>query len=178
MKIAVLGHSGIGKSTLAKWIGKFYSLPVLYLDTVYFTSGWQERNPEEAKEIVTTFMAHEDWVIDGNFSGLHLTERLEQADCIICLCFSRWNCLYRAYKRYFKYRNKSRESMAEGCKEKLDWEFVWWILYKGRDRGKQEFYHNVATKYKDKTVVLKNQKQINAWLYSLEKKRKEKNMET
>lgn len=173
MKIAVLGHSGSGKSTLAKRVGNFYSLPVLYLDTVYFTSGWQERNPEEARGIVSTFMAQEDWVIDGNFSGLYLTERLEQADRIIGLCFSRWNCLYRAYKRYFKYRNKSRESMAEGCKEKLDWDFVWWILYKGRDREKREFYHNVATKYRDKTVILKNQKQIDAWLHSLKKKTEE-----
>ena len=173
MKIAVLGYSGSGKSTLAKQLGNFYSLPILYLDTVYFTSGWQERDPEEAKEIVTTFMTQADWVIDGNFSSLYLTKRLEQADRIVCLCFSRWNCLYRAYKRYFKYRNMARESIAEGCKEKLDREFVWWILYKGRNRGKREFYHNVATKYKDKTVVLKNQKQMDAWLHSLKKKKEE-----
>lgn len=46
--------------------------------------------------------------------------------------------LARALGRYFRFRGKTRPDMAEGCCEKMDWEFAWWLLYKGRTRQKQE----------------------------------------
>ena len=56
MKIAVLGYSGAGKSTLAGILAGHYDIPVLYLDSVAWKSGWQVRDKEERKEIVSSFM--------------------------------------------------------------------------------------------------------------------------
>ena len=164
MKIAVLGYSGSGKSTLAKYLGSLFQIPVLYLDTVQFEPSWKVRDRDAACEMVRTFMAQENWVIDGNYRGFYQQERLDAADHIVFLEFSRWNCLWRAYRRYFQYRNTTRESMAEGCCEKIDLEFVWWILYKGR--SKQAIRHNrdMICRYQDKTVVLKNQRQLTAFM--------------
>ena len=36
MKIAIIGYSGTGKSTLARKLANFYKLPVLHLDSVHF----------------------------------------------------------------------------------------------------------------------------------------------
>ena len=39
MKIAIIGYSGCGKSTLARCLGKYYHIPVLFLDRVHWLPG-------------------------------------------------------------------------------------------------------------------------------------------
>jgi adenylate kinase family enzyme len=166
MKIAILGYSGSGKSTLAKQLGIRLNIPILYLDTVQFEANWTERDRDEALGTVADFMRRESWIIDGNYESLLQKERLELADFILILNFSRLNCLWRAYKRYRQYRNACRESIAPGCEEKMDAAFVWWILYKGRTPCKIRRYQDIIRAYPKKTVVLKNQRQLDAFLQS------------
>lgn len=156
MKVAILGYSGSGKSTLAKRFGKHYNIPVLHLDTVQFLPNWVERDREEGRLITSKFMENDSWVIDGNYSAFLQKERLEEADKIIFLDLPRRICFYRAIKRYFKNKNKTREDMAKGCIEKMDLEFAWWVLHEGRNKEKRVHYKSIQEKYKDKTVVLKN----------------------
>ncbi len=164
MKIAVLGYSGSGKSTLAKQLADFYQIPVLFLDTVQFLPGWQERNREEALTTVRDFMKNDSWVIDGNYSEFLQKERLEQADQILILNFSRGVCLFRALNRYFNNRGRTRESMAAGCAEKIDLEFIWWILYEGRTSEKRACYKRIAARYREKTHFLKDPGQVDAFM--------------
>lgn len=167
MKIAVIGYSAGGKSTLAQRLGQAYDIGVLHLDRVYFSPGWKERDPEEAKSLVREFMVRDSWIIDGNFSRLFLKERLELADRIVFLDFNRFSCFFRAVARYFKYRGKTRKSAAEGCPEKLDFAFIRWILYEGRTKKKRKHYADIVETYGDKTVVLKNQKELDGFYASL-----------
>lgn len=167
MKTAICGYSGSGKSTLARRIGEIEQVPVLYLDTVQFVANWQERDRDEARNIVRAFMKQEDWVIDGNYTNFFYQERMETADRILILVFNRFTCLYRAFKRYFHYRNQTRESMAEGCKEKIDLEFVLWILKNGRTKKKQEELKELKCRYPEKVTILKNQKQLNRYYQTL-----------
>lgn len=165
MKIAILGYSGSGKSTLAKELAAYYEAPVLFLDTVQFLPNWAERDQEEGRSIVFKFMQdNESWVIDGNYSGFLQKERLEQADRILLLTFPRWLCFYRALKRYFDNRNKTRESMATGCIEKMDLKFIWWILYGGRTKKRRDHYKGIASLYGDKALVLKSPRQVTAYM--------------
>lgn len=165
MKIAIIGYSGAGKSTLAVKLGAFYGAEVLHLDSVQFLPGWQERPLEEKQQMVGRFLdSHSAWVIDGNYSALHYDRRMEEADLIIMLLFGRLNCLWRVTKRYFKYRGKTRPDMGEGCEEKLDSEFVWWVLHKGRTHPKQAKYKALCGKYIEKTVVIRNQRQMDGWM--------------
>lgn len=55
MKIAVIGYSASGKSTLAARLGEMTGCPVLFLDKVQFLPGWQERDRAEAGEWWRTF---------------------------------------------------------------------------------------------------------------------------
>lgn len=164
MKIAVIGYSGSGKSTLAGKLAKKYDIPVLYLDSVHFLPGWEERPDKEAVSIVNRFMRQDSWVIDGNYGNYSQEERLEQADRIIFMNFNRFACLSRCIRRYMWYYGQegkgSRESMAEGCPEKLDREFVWWILHRGRTGRRKRHYRVIAGKYPQKLVVIRNQKQL------------------
>ena len=47
MKIAVMGYSGAGKSTLSRALSQRLGLPLLHLDKVQFTAGWQELDHAE-----------------------------------------------------------------------------------------------------------------------------------
>lgn len=162
MKIAIIGYSGSGKSTLARKLGEHYKLPVLHFDRVQFRPNWEIR-PQASKEIMTkTFLdLHKDWVIDGNYSKLSYERRMEEADVIILLLFNKVSCLYRVTRRYLTYKDSSRPDMGEGCKEKLDWEFVKWILRDGRSKTARDRYQWVMRQYPDKTVLIKNQRQLN-----------------
>ena len=161
MKIAIIGYSGSGKSTLARKLADEYDLPVLHFDRVQFRPNWEIR-PQASKEImVKTFLdLHKDWVIDGNYSKLSFERRMEEADVIVVMLFNKLSCLRRVTWRYIKYKNKTRPDMADGCQEKLDPEFVKWILRDGRTQESKERYQRVLTQYTDKVILIKNQRQL------------------
>ena len=162
MRIAIIGYSGSGKSTLAKKLGEAYNLPVLHFDKVQFRPNWEIR-PQKSKEVMTKAFLdlHDSWVIDGNYSKLYFERRMAEADVIILLLFGRLSCLNRVHRRYRKYKDSTRTDMADGCKEKLDWEFVKWVLRDGRSKEVRERYNGVIARYPEKTIVIKNQRQLN-----------------
>ena len=170
MKVSIMGYSGSGKSTLAKAVAKSYECEALHLDTVQFLENWEVRPIEESQKIVSTFLENESWVIDGNYSNFHLAERLANSDQIVLLLFSRWASLRRATARYFKYRGKTRPDMAAGCEEKLDAEFVWWLLYQGRDKKRRQFFKDIQKNHSEKIVIIKNQRQLDRFYKELEEK--------
>lgn len=164
MKIAVIGYSGSGKSTLAKRLADWIGCEPLYLDTVNFLPNWQERDRESAREIVRKMMEQASWVIDGNYQSLLREERLREADEIVFMNYPRLLCLHRALKRYRTFRGGTRESAADGCIERMNAEFVWWILYQGRTRARVRGYQGIVAQYPDKTVVIRNDRELNAYL--------------
>ncbi len=173
MKIAVIGFSGSGKSTLAREIGREFHIPVLHLDRVHWVSGWRERPLEEKQAIVRRFLdSRKSWVIDGNYRKLDYERRLSEADRIIFMSFRRFTCLYRVWRRYWRYRGKTREDMGRGCKERLNLEFLWWILYEGRTRKKWMEYKAMMREYGKKVVVISNQRQLDSYKRGLMRKGK------
>lgn len=171
MKIAILGYSGSGKSTLAQALGARFGLPVLHLDRVHWAANWTERDDAEKQRLALDFMDKNSdggWVIDGNYSNLLRARRLEEADQIILLLFNRFSSLYRVTKRYFRYRGLSRPDMGEGCTEKLDAAFIYWVLWRGRSKKKRQSYVTIRSRYPEKTVVLRNQRQLDRYLQSLD----------
>lgn len=164
MKIAVLGFSGGGKSTLARQLGEKLRLPVLHLDTVYWLPGWQQRRTSEGAAIVAEFMEQPDWIIEGTYSKYHLDCRMEEADQIVLLLLPRLTCFVRALRRNYAYRGRSRPDMAEGCPEKMDAEFIFWLLWKGRLPRRRKIFDDIAGRYPCKTVILRSQKEIDRYL--------------
>lgn len=146
MKIAILGTSGSGKSTLAKRLGERYGLPVLHMDTVHFLPGW---------------------VIDGNYSKTCYARRLKEADKIIVLWFSPLVCLWRAVRRWQQNKGRVRESSAPGCEEKIDAEFVRWILHDGRTAKKRAQMERIGEKYPENYILIRNQRELDGFLKEL-----------
>ena len=83
-KIAVIGGSGTGKSTLAKNMGKIFNLPVYHIDAMHHLENWVPRDKEERDKMILEKANKPKWVIDGTYKAT-LEERVKRADMIIFL---------------------------------------------------------------------------------------------
>lgn len=167
MKIAIIGYSGSGKSTLAKKLSEIYNCPLLYLDTIQFEANWKIRDIDEGRLMVGEFLKNDSWIIDGNYREFLQEKRLQNADKIIFMNFPRRICFPQAFKRYLHYKNKTRESMADGCNEKFDLEFIKWLLFEGRKKSIKNHYNEICKCYKDKITIFRNNKNVENFLASL-----------
>lgn len=125
-RVLVIGSGGAGKSTFANRLGHVLGIEVKHLDRFYWRAGWEEPAKEEWLQIVAELTSGDSWIMDGNFGGT-LELRLKHCDTIVFLDMPRLLCVWRIVKRRLRYRNRSRPDMAEGCSEKLDWEFIQWV---------------------------------------------------
>ena len=163
MKIVIIGYSGSGKSTLAKTLSAHYNIPVLHLDSIHFKPGWVERSDEDSNKIVRQFInENQSWVIDGNYRNI-ATERFGLADQIIFLNYNRFTCLKGVVKRYFDNKGKSRSDMTDGCEEKLDFTFLWWVFFKGRSKERRKRLIAYTKNHKN-SLIFKNRKKLNKYL--------------
>lgn len=133
-KILVIGSGGAGKSVFARRLGTLLNLDVIHLDALYWHPGWVETPRAEWRKVIEELLRRDAWIIDGNYSN-SLALRLEACDTAIFLDIARLICLWRALKRAILYRGRSRPDMAEGCRERLDLEFIRWVWgYKSKTR--------------------------------------------
>ncbi len=133
-KILVIGSSGSGKSTFARKLGEILKIEVIHLDSHFWHPGWIETQKNEWPGVVEKLLEREAWIMDGNYSRT-LEKRILACDTIFFLDLPRRICLARVLKRVIAYRNRSRPDVAEGCLERLDWEFLKWVwAYPNRTR--------------------------------------------
>ncbi len=164
MKVMILGHPGCGKSTMAQALNKKYNIDILYLDQVRFKENWIEREMGECEKLVGDFLKKDSWIIDGNFSKVYYEERFNDADYIIYLNYPRVVCFYRIIKRWFKHRKSPRSSVSAGCNEKLDLEFMYFILIKSRLKSRLKRFKNIQNKYSNKFYEIKNNKELDKFM--------------
>ena len=162
MKIQIIGYAGSGKSTLARRLGKRFNIPILHLDSVQFYGDWQERTLEQKNEIVGQFLKeNNEWVIEGNYTSV-CPERFEQSDMTIFLNYNRLYCFSKVCKRYRENKGKCREDLP--CKERLNWTFAKWVLYKGRTKFCKNRHLSNLNKTSGKKLTFKNVRQLNKYL--------------
>ena len=164
-KVLVIGSGGAGKSVFANRLGKLLNIEVLHLDKFYWSPGWIEMPKDEWLKTVEELVERDSWIMDGNYSGT-LKVRLEACDTVIFLDMPRTLCLWRVLKRTFMYRNGSRPDMAEGCREKLNLEFLRWVWdYSSRTRPKivELLKANSQTK---KIIWLRSDSEVERFLLS------------
>ncbi|TNF08943.1 MAG: topology modulation protein [Bacillota bacterium] len=163
MKILIIGYSGSGKSTFAKRLSEHYQIPRLHIDRIFFAPNWKERDKKIVESEIRDFIKQDDWIIDGTYRKLAV-ERYQMCDQLFIFNFNRFKCLYGAIYRRIKYHNQNRDTIAPGCKERLNFSFFMWILHTGRKKDSRQLMKRNMEEYKDKVVVFKSRRQINNYL--------------
>ena len=166
-RVLIIGCPGAGKSTFARALRYRTGLPLFYLDRIWHRPDGTSLSHADFDARLSEILCRDCWIIDGNYSGLCLEERLEQADHIAFLNFPRLRCLWRAWRRSPRYRGRPRADMAEGCPEKLDLEFVLWILRDGRAPARRSRFRALLRCYPDKVVVCKNNRDVSRFISSV-----------
>ncbi len=166
MKICIIGYSGSGKSTLADLLGEKYALPVLHMDATFWYGNWQYRSREEQSDIVRKFMSEnsDGWIIEGNYAKICL-DRFTECDKVYFLNYNRFVCFKQAVKRFKENKGTVRPDCL--CPEKLDAEFIFWLLFAGRTRKRRKIVKNLFEKASGKKYVFKNRRQLIKHLSSL-----------
>lgn len=100
-KIAIIGCTGAGKTTLAKKLGVRFDVPVYHLDHYYWKPGWIESDLEMFKKKHQELITQSAWIIDGNQMAT-VAERVQTADIIIFLDIPRFICIWRVLRRWLK----------------------------------------------------------------------------
>lgn len=170
-KIMIIGSAGAGKSTLARKLEEITKIEAIHMDTLFWTKDWIPVSQEELFQKVEKIIERDSWIIDGNYSK-SIDIRFDSADAIIFLDAPLWLCLYRVIKRRIIYANKERPDMAKGCKEKIDWEFIQWII--NYHRKKKKKVRSKMNDYADikKVFIIKNQMDKEKLLDLIEKDKK------
>lgn len=133
-RIMILGNAGSGKSTLARLLGQRLGLPVVHLDKLFWEPGWVEPDAEQFRERMRAALRGDAWISEGNYARRTFDLRLPRADLVIWLDTPRWTCLRRVIVRSLL--NRPRPDLAEGCREKLDREFLTFLKFVWQfDRG-------------------------------------------
>lgn len=161
-RVMIVGFSGSGKSTMASKIAEAIGVSATHLDAVHWLPNWTENTVENEIYTLRPVLERESWVIDGNYRKVLFKERMALADTVIFLDINRFQRLYRVFRRYFKYRGGYRPDIGEGCREKIDFEFVKWVLYKGVNRKRyMEILEDLKGAHPEKQIyILKGSGQV------------------
>lgn len=168
-KIAVIGCGGSGKSTLSRELGQLLSIPVHHLDKIFWKPNWAPMLHTEFLEAQKVIYATDSWILDGNYGGT-MKPRLGEVDTVIFLDLPTLSCLKGAISRYFEYRNRTRPDMSEGNNERLDMDFLLWILSYRRTRRPAIISMLQELEQKKEVVILSNRPAIRKFVGQIKNK--------
>jgi adenylate kinase family enzyme len=117
-RVAVVGSSGSGKTTVASAIAAALSIPHLELDSVYHQPKWRELPSDVFRDAVRSFADGDAWIIDGNYTIHGIADIVwPQADTIVWLDLSRSQTMRRIVPRTLR-RLARREALWNGNRER------------------------------------------------------------
>lgn len=159
-RVLIIGPCGSGKSTLARELAPLMRLPLVHMDQLSWRAGWVETEKAELHARLAEAVAGERWLIEGNY-GSTLGPRLERADTVIYLDFPIRLCLWRLIRRIVTLRGQSRPDMPEGCPERFDAAFFWYVLnWNSGPRLRTEAH---IAPHADKVIRLRNPQMLADW---------------
>ena len=163
--------SGVGKSTFARKLGEALKINVYHLDTLYWQPNWEETTLEDFSKAQQEIVIQDQWIVEGNYSST-FEIRAEYADTIIYLELPLSVCFYRVVKRWLTNIGKTRIDMAEGCKEKLDWDFIKFIYttyYPRKKKMQKRFQSFQASDSQKEIISLKNKQEIHSFIEKMKR---------
>jgi AAA domain len=167
-KIAVIGTSGSGKTTVARELARRLGLPHVELDALFHGPGWTQTPAEEFRRCVAAATDRDGWVVDGNYGSTLGNLILERADTLVWLDLPLRVALTRVTRRTIG-RIRTGEELWNGNRESwrggfFGWEsmFVWTI--RSHLRRRRELPPRLARHPNLRVVRLRSKEEVESYL--------------
>ena len=168
-RIAVIGTTGSGKTTLARELARRLGCPHIELDALHWEPNWAEAPREVFRARVNAALLDETWVVDGNYSKARDLV-WSRADTLVWMDYSLPVIFWRLWWRTLR-RVVTREELWGGNHENTrnaffsrDSLFLWVLTSRPRHRRdypallqRPEYAHL-------KLVHLRSQRETDKWL--------------
>jgi adenylate kinase family enzyme len=173
-RIAIVGSSCSGKTTLSKILEHRLGLRRVELDAINWQPDWQELDYSEFKETVTRETEADEWIVDGNYNSRMNGLVLERADTVIWLNLPFLTVYRRLFSRLYQ-RVVIGEELWNGNRENLyntlfsKDSLLYWIprrYWKSRKKYRRFFS---SQEHLAKLIEFTDVESIDTWLESLAK---------
>ncbi|BAU44279.1 AAA family ATPase [Leptolyngbya sp. O-77] len=114
-RIAIVGTSGTGKTTLAQQVGRQLGITHVELDALHWEPNWTAAPPEVFRARVAEALTGDRWVVDGNYSSVRDLV-WGRADTIVWLDYPFGLVLWRSLRRAI-WRSTSGIELWSGNRE-------------------------------------------------------------
>jgi len=168
-RIAVLGMTASGKSTLARQLARLLGVPHIELDGIVHGPNWVDLPNEEFHARTAEALSGDGWVVDGNYSAVRdLT--IGHAETVVWLDYPLIIPLWRVVPRTLR-RIIRQEELWNGNRETWRGAFfgrdslVLWILKMHRVRQREFAALFGASEHAHRTLVrLRSPRATDRWL--------------
>lgn len=116
-RIAVIGNSGGGKSTLARKLAARHGLPHAEIDALLWRPNWQLTPAEIYEADHDRLIAGESWVADGLGSLASIPPRLSRATEIVLIDMPFWQHCWLAAERQIAWATGRIDNAPAGLAE-------------------------------------------------------------
>ncbi len=165
-RIAVMGSSCAGKTTLAGQLAERLGVTHVELDALHHGPNWTEATAEELRgRLEATLAPLEEWVVDGNYMGKLGTWVIDQADTIVWLDLPLRTSLRRLWRRH-RTRIRDRVELWHGNRESWRNAFLGWnALFPYTIRAHIRRRRAWPPRFEGRNLVrLRSPQEVEAWL--------------
>jgi adenylate kinase family enzyme len=121
-RVAVIGISGNGKTTVSRALAEKLGVPYIELDALYHRPGWQQAPLDEFRARVDEVTQADAWVVDGTYVQQVGDLTVDRADVVVWLDQPLPVVLWRLARRAVR-DIRTRRDLFNGNRQTWRWAF-------------------------------------------------------
>lgn len=154
-RIAIIGPSNAGKSTLAVYLAGQLEIPCYHLDQIAHVPGtaYERRPNEELIRDHDQIITQDSWIVEGNYS-ICMDQRFSRATSVIWPDPPLMGCIFRYIKRSIKKDPNRPGGLGKEAKE-FNLHLIKFILF-NYPKNKEK-YKEILKRFPDLKVFIYNE---------------------
>ena len=125
-RIAVIGISGSGKTSMARRLQAVTGLPLHHMDQLFWRGAWAAVPEHEYLVTHADLVATDAWIIEGYLDPA-MANRAHAADLVVYLDIAPIRCVLNVLARWLKHRRVARDELPAAALERLSLTFLQFV---------------------------------------------------